>query len=202
MSTIVLPCSHPKASNIKQFLSAANKAPVPDENVQKLIPASDECFDQGWLFSSDVFNPFALFIDSKSGRQFPDNVNADDVKSFVGGANTKVESFEFADLPGNGKRAEHMKKIVEKAKNWPAEKVVKGSLLEAIRNDCYLYVYLNATKLAPSFAVDDNVMQLGEADSKRFLSFLRDGYGLVTAASSKAQELDVEDRRNSGGAAQ
>jgi hypothetical protein len=145
----------------------------------------------------------AFFIDSKSGRQFPDNVNADDVKSFVGDANTKVESFKLADLPGNGKRAEHMKKIVEKAKNWPAEKVVKGSLLEAIRNDCYLYVYLNATKSAPSFAVDGNVMQLGEADSKRFLSFLRDGYGLVTtAASSKAQELDVEDRRNSGGADQ
>jgi hypothetical protein len=212
MSTIVLPYSYPNTSNINQFISAANIAPDPDGNVQKLIPVSNECFDHGWLFSSafsyDPYPvrkfpncyPFALFIDSKSGRQFPDNVNAEDIKSFVADANTKVGSFQLTDLPGKGKQAEHMQKIVKEAKNWPAENVVKGSLLEALRNDCYVYVYLNTAKSAQSFAVDKNTIQLGEADSKRFLSFLRDGYKLARAASSKAQKLDEEDRLKSGGA--
>ena len=67
-------------------------------------------------------------------------------------------------------------------------------MLDALREGNYLYIYVNTNESASSFSVGDHVMQLGEIDSKRFLSFLHDSYRLVRTASTRAQDLDEQER--------
>jgi hypothetical protein len=108
--------------------------------------------------------------------------------------NTAPLLHKISDLPKNGKQALHLLKIASEAKKLDPASVRKGSLVEALREDNYLYIYVNTTQSAPSFAVDDHVMQVGEADSKRLLSFLLDSYRLVRSASTLAQALDTKER--------
>ena len=60
--------------------------------------------------------------------------------------------------------------VVGAAKAWASSEVVEGSLLQALRKDRFLYVYVDTATHSPSFAVGDHVVQLGERDSKRLLS--------------------------------
>lgn len=137
--------------------------------------------------------PFAIFIDVKSGTQYPSRGSDTEVAAEMRkDANTKQGCFELADLPKNGCRAEHMRTIANAAKKWDPAKVAKGSMLEALREDDYLYVYVSTRQSAPSFTVGHQVMQLGEADSKHFLSFLLDAYRLVRTASNAAQQPETK----------
>jgi len=83
-----------------------------------------------------------------------------------------------------------MLEIASEAKTWDQSTVQNGSLLEALREDNFLYIYVNTAEGVPSFAVGDHVMQLGEMHSKRLLSFMLDSYRLVRTASTAAQALD------------
>jgi hypothetical protein len=189
--------------SMQRFLSDANMAPAKAGHILEIKPVPDqECFDYGLLFSSGIEGkPFALFIDAKSGRQRRSEVTDTNIVSETGlpiSVNVNMNSlqgdFDFADLPKNGKQALHLLDIAKKAKKLDPAKVTKGSMLEALREDNYLYIYVNTTESASSFAVGDQVMQLGETDSKRLLSFLLDSYRLVRTASTRAQELDAKER--------
>ena len=103
--------------------------------------------------------------------------------------------YNFSDLPKNGKQALHLLGIAKRAKKLKPASVAKGSLVEALREGNYLYIYVNTTDSASSFAVDDHVMQLGGTDSKCLLSFLLDSYRLVRTASTISQALDAKERR-------
>jgi hypothetical protein len=200
LDELVLPDSY---ISMKRFLSDANVAPSISGDILELKPVSDqECFDYGLLFSSGIEGkPFALFIDAKSGRQRRSEVTDTNIVSDTGllisvnvNMNSRQGDFDFADLPNNGKQALHLLDIAKKAKKLDPAKVTKGSMLEALREDNYLYIYVNTTESVSSFAVGDQVMQLGETDSKRLLSFLLDSYRLVRTASTRAQELDAKER--------
>jgi hypothetical protein len=204
LDEVVLPGSY---ISMKRFLSDANVAPSISGDILELKPVPDqECFDYGLLFSSGIDGkPFAVFIDAKSGRQrrseFTDTkivletglpISVDvNMNSFQG-------DFNFADLPKNGTQALHLLKIANTAKTLDPAKVKKGSMLEALQEDSYLYIYVNTTESASSFAVNDHVMQLGETDSKCLLSFLLDSYRLVRTASTRAQALDEKERKAEG----
>ena len=190
--------------NMKRFLSDANVAPGVSGDILELKPVPDqECFDYGLLFSSGIDGkPFAVFIDAKSGRQRRSEFTDTKIVSETGlpisvdvNMNSFQGDFDFADLPKNGKQALHLLNIANTAKKWDPAKVTKGSMLEALQEDSYLYIYVNTTESASSFAVNDHVMQLGETDSKRLLSFLLDSYRLVRTASTRAQALDEKERK-------
>jgi hypothetical protein len=196
LDEIVLPNSHKK---MKQFLSAANVAPGKIGDILEIKPAPEqECFDHGYLISSGIDGkPFAIFVDEKSGREHRSEATDTNIVSETGlpisldiNMISPHKDFGFNDLPKNGKQALHLLNIAKRAKKWDSANVTKGSMLEALREDNYLYIYVNTTANALSFAVNDNVMQLGETNSKRLLSFLLDSYRLVRAASTRAQELD------------
>ena len=170
----------------KKFFSSANIEPSIVGNIFELLPFPDkECFDYGFLFSAAIEGkPFAVFIDTKSGRQLPSKV-----------VETKNQDFfNFSDFPSKGSQALHMLEIAKEAKAWDPATVKKNSLLEALREDNFLYVYVNTGESVPSFAVGDFVMQLGETDSKCLLSFLLEPYRLVRAASTLPQEFDKKER--------
>ena len=191
-------------NTMKRFLSNANVAPGISGDILELKPVPDqECFDYGLLFSSGIDGkPFAVFIDAKSGRQRRSEFTDTKIVSETGlpisvdvNTNSFQGDFDLADLPKNGKQALHLLKIANTAKILDPAKVKKGSMLEALQEDSYLYIYVNTTESASSFAVNDHVMQLGETDSKRLLSFLLDSYRLVRTASTLAQALDEKERK-------
>jgi hypothetical protein len=166
---------------MQRFLSDANMAPAKAGHILELKPVPDqECFDYGLLFSSGIDGkPFAVFIDAKSGRQHRSEFTDTKIVLETGlpisvdvNMNSFQGDFDFADLPKNGTQALHFLKIANTAKKWDPAKVTKGSMLEALQEDSYLYIYVNTTESASSFAVNDHVMQLGETDSKCLLSFL------------------------------
>ena len=130
--------------DIDRFLSTANVAPEISGSVLELKPFADrECFEYGLLFSSGFDGePFTLFIDVKSGIQYANEEIMADTGSSVD-ANTNQGGFDFSDLPKDGKQALHMRDISDRAKTWDPAKVAKGSLLEALRSDNYLYIYVN-----------------------------------------------------------
>ena len=198
LSKLVLPDSY---VSMKRFLSDANMPPSISGEIFELFPVPDkECFDYGLLFSSGIDGkPFAIFMDAKSGRQFLSENTVTRITSEANlsesvDVNTAPLLHKISDLPKNGKQALHLLQIASEAKKLDPASVRKGSLVEALREDNYLYIYVNTTQSAPSFAVDDHVMQVGEADSKRLLSFLLDSYRLVRSASTLAQALDAKER--------
>jgi len=187
-------------ANMNRFLSDANKAPFKKGDILELKPAPEkECFDYGFIFSSGIDGkPFAVFIDAKSGRQNRSEVTDTQIVSETSlsiseddvNMNSFQGDFDLTDLPKKGKQALHLLNISNMSKKWAPATVKKGSMLEALRSDNYLYIYINTTKSASSFAVGDHIMQLGEIDSKRFLSFFLDSYRLVRTGSTSAQDLD------------
>ena len=68
-------------------------------------------------------------------------------------------------------RATHMKNINNR------------SMLEALRQGNYAYIYVNPTIGTLSYAVNDHVMQLGEQDTMTLLSIFADSYRLVRVAA-------------------
>jgi len=193
-------------ANTKVFLSGANKAPAIKGDILELKPVPDkEFFDYGFMFSSGIDDkPFAVFIDAKSGRQYRSEATDTKIVSGTGlpisaevNMNSLIRDFDFTDLPKNGKQALHLLDIAKMSKKWTPSTVKKGSMLDALREDNYVYIYINTAKSTSSFAVGDHVMQLGEIDSKRFLSFLLDSYRLVRTASTSAQDLDIKNKRES-----
>ena len=195
-------------SGVKKFLSSANVAPSVEGRILQLRPVPDsECFDYGVTLSLEASGkPFAIFMEAKSGRQYPSEAVCTSITSEAGlsgsgsvGANASQGGFGFPDLPNGGKHARHLlENITDIAKTCDLTKIAKGSMLEALREGNFLYIYVNTSKSAPSFAVGDHVMQLGEADSKHLLSFLLDSYRLVRTASTPAQDLDAKERRRGG----
>ena len=191
-------------ANMNRFLLDANKAPFKKGDILELKPAPEkECFDYGFIFSSGIDGkPFAVFIDAKSGRQNRSEVTDTQIVSETSlsiseddvNMNSFQGDFDLTDLPKKGKQALHLLNISNMSKDWAPATVKKGSMLEALRSDNYLYIYINTTKSASSFAVGDHIMQLGEIDSKRFLSFLLDSYRLARTASTTAQDLDVKEQ--------
>jgi hypothetical protein len=194
-------------ANMNRFLSDANKAPFEKGDILELKPAPEkECFDYGFIFSSGIDGkPFAVFIDAKSGLQNRSEVTDTQIVSenilSISEDDVNMNSFQgdfnLTDLPKKGKQALHLLNISNMSKDWAPASVKKGSMLEALRSDNYLYIYINTAKSTSSFAVGDHVMQLGEIDSKRFLSFLLDSYRLVRTASTSAQDLDIKNKRES-----
>ena len=189
--------------SMESFLSDANKAPAIKGDILELKPVPDkECFDYGFMFSSGIDGkPFAVFIDAKSGRQYRSEATDTKIVSGTGlpisaevNMNPPKRDFKFADFSKNGKQALHLLDIAKVSKEWDPATVKKGSMLDALREGNYLYIYVNTNESASSFAVGDHVMQLGEIDSKRFLSFLYDSYRLVRTASTRAQDLDEQER--------
>jgi hypothetical protein len=163
--------------HIKNFLSQANSTFSIDDDILTLSPDIKECFDYGLMFytkRSRCSTPFAIFIDTKSGN--PAGTGANNTHL------TKTQSvFTINDLPKNGKQALHLMDIANRATHM--KNINNRSMLEALRRGSYLYIYVNSTIGAPSYAVNDHVIQLGERDTKSLLSFFADSYRLVRVAA-------------------
>jgi hypothetical protein len=177
LNTVNLPVSY---ANISQFLSDSNVMSIYWDSVTELVPVPDEeCFDYA-LLSSLSYNawPLAIFF-----KVEPDA----DVT-----ASTKESGFNYTDLPENGKHALHMRNIADMAKKWDSGKVASGSLLEVLREDRYIYVYINTAKSSPSFVVGNEVLHLGEAATMHILSFVQDAYRRVKIAADAAHTQDPD----------
>ena len=163
--------------HVKKFLSQANSTFSIDDEILTLSPDTKECFDYGLMFYTKGLRcstPFAIFIDTKSGN--PAGTGANNTHL------TKTQSvFTINDLPKNGKQALHLMDIANRSTQM--KEVNNRSLLEALRRGSYLYIYVNSTIGAPSYAVNDHVIQLGERDTKSLLSFFADSYRLVRVAA-------------------
>jgi hypothetical protein len=171
LTTINLPVSY---ADISQFLSDSNIMSIKRDSVAELVPIPDEeCFDYGLLFSFFLYDGQALAV------FFKVEPDADVMPS------AKERGFAYTDLPENGKHALHMRDIADMAKKWDAEKVASGSLLEALRADNYVYIYINTAKSSPSFVVGNEVLHLGEADSMNILSFVQEAYRRVKIAAKE-----------------
>jgi hypothetical protein len=181
---------HDSYLSMKNFLSDANISPEISGDIMELKPAADkESFDNGIMLTSGKDGKsIVVVIEIKSGRQLPyatTDISGNESVSFC-----ENKKYNFDDLPKNGKQALHFLNIVNEAKKLDASTVKSGSLLEALREGNFVYIYVTTAENAPSFAVGDHVMQLGETHSKRLLSFLVDSYRLVRTASTAAQALD------------
>ena len=109
-----------------------------------------------------------------------------------------MTEFTMADMPLSGKQANYVKELAGKALKWSETNgitVKEASALDALINNKYVYVYFETTPGSASFAArdDDCVMQLGEADVKKFLSFLGCLYTFVRASCRESQTLDALD---------
>jgi hypothetical protein len=153
------------------FLRDANVTPGRIFDIMQIIPSPDECFDYGFMvYSAYDKKPFAVFINTKSGREINNEVDtANSIQSI-----DKIK-FDYCDLLKGGEQAKHLLKKASSS-SLGKRKVIEGSLLEALKNKNFLYIYVNTSKDSISFGVNDNVMQLGEIDSKHLLSFLLDAY--------------------------
>ena len=171
----------------QNFLSNTNMAPGRQGNgdVIEIIPSLGECFDYGFMvFSALDSKPFAVFIDTKSGKEYPEEVNDTFSNSTVNSIeykdNDKIK-FDFKDLPDGGIQATYILNIIDSISlAKPNINVADGSLFETLKNKNFLYIYVTTAKESISFGVDDNVMQLGELNSHNLLSFFLDAYRIVT----------------------
>ena len=79
-----------------------------------------------------------------------------------------------------------------------SSKVVEGSLLDALRKDSFLYVYVNTAAGSPTFSVGDHALQLGEGDSKRLLSVFYPMYQFARSSSRVSQNEDIKEKKKLG----
>jgi hypothetical protein len=175
--------------NEDEFFTALNNTVIKPGDVVEFITDPQECCD-GLIFVHTSNGPLLLFHDEKS-RKVPIAFN--EVHQEI--SKTK---FMMADMPKNGKQADHVKKLVEKAQKLQKDGKIpinESSALEALINNKYVYVYFETTPGSVSFAASDNdcVMQLGETDVKKMLSFLGCLYTFVRASCQEAQKLDKLD---------
>jgi hypothetical protein len=76
LAKINLSDSH--SNNASQFFIDANMPPGRNQigDIMQIIPSPGECFDYGFMVYSALNNkPFAVFIDTKSGREHDNKVN-------------------------------------------------------------------------------------------------------------------------------
>ncbi|RYY83933.1 hypothetical protein EON63_10245 [archaeon] len=79
-----------------------------------------------------------------------------------------VKKLGWKDLPSrndqeHGKQAKHLLELARLAKKRDASSVRQGSLLDDLRRERFLFVYLRAETDQPTFGVDNHVLQVGMA---------------------------------------
>jgi len=157
--------------NLTDFLSCTNTAPQRKSGILEVVFAGNECCSWGYLFKfAHTEEPFVLLFDVESSRQYRTGDTHAVVVQTDAPVGVDKTKFAMSDFPEGGKRASKFMEIVDAAKAWGSSKVVEGSLLQALREDKFLYVYVNTATDSPTCAVGDHTMQLGEGDSKRLLS--------------------------------
>ena len=150
-----------------------------DEEIVEILPAKGECFDAGWLLpqSGAPTKPFALLLECKSR-----DINIiEDIRNIIKPLRT-TGPFGRGDLPVNGKQAEYFRDTIATAKgeiNAGNITLTPGSLLEALVQGRYLYVYLDTFDKCGSMTVGDNILLMRSTDSKRYLSFYYDFFRLL-----------------------
>jgi len=150
-----------------------------DEEIVEILPAKGECFDAGWLLpqSGAPTKPFALLLECKSR-----DINIiEDIRNIIKPLRT-TGPFGRGDLPVNGKQAEYFRDTIATAKGEIDAgniTLTPGSLLEALVQGRYLYVYLDTFDKCGSITVGDNILLMRSTDSKLFLSFYHDFFRLL-----------------------
>ena len=168
------------------FFRALNDAVIMPGEVIEFITKKGECLDGLLLLDSDL-GPVLLAHDEKS-RKVPFGLKAQRVESTKGPST-------MADMPGNGEQANRVKMLAENARRWSEKNnvaVKKSSALEALIKNAYIFVYFETAENSVSFEASDNncVMQLGEHDVKKMLSFFGDLYTFIRGSSRESQALD------------
>ena len=194
LANVMLPSSYDDKTSFynfflgkNDFFIALNDAVIEKGGVIEFITNAKECFDGLLLLDSDL-GPVLLAHEEKS-RKVPRN----DTKR---PKSTKKRSpSTMADMPKEGKQANRVKFLAEKARRWSEENnvaVKKSSALEALIKDAYVFVYFETAHDSVSFEASDNdcVMQLGERDVKKMLSFFGDLYTFIRGSSPQSQALD------------
>jgi len=157
------------------FFADMNVKDWNDGRVVELIPSKGECFDAGWLLpqSGAPTKPFALLLECTSR-----DINI----TRASRARDRLRDFGYADLPGDGTKAEYFINTVAVAQTeLDAGNIAltPGSVLEALVEGRYLYVYLDTSDEYGSIAVGDNILLMRSTDSKRYLSFYYDFFRLL-----------------------
>ena len=195
LTKLTLPDSH--EDDGRHFLSAANWKSEKLKDIVELKLNGKEACDSGWMFSTARDKkPFVLFLQCKSKR--PSSGDITDKAHWEGIESSELVNtmnFTCSDLPQKGRQFLHLSELI---KHDIAPKAKKGTMLEALQQGNYLYIYLETDVGSPSFAVSDHVMQLGAKDAMNFLSFLYDPYQFVRGTSFMPQKLDDNDRRHFG----
>ena len=143
-----------------------------DEEIVEIFPSKGECFDAGWLLpqSGAPTKPFALLLECASR-----DIDVVDVTQTTG-------PIRRGDLPVEGKQTEYFRNTIASAKGEIDAgniTLTPGSLLEALVEGRYLYVYLDTSDEYDSITVGDNVLLMRSTDSKRYLSFYYDFFRLL-----------------------
>ena len=150
-----------------------------DEEIVEILPAKGEFFDAGWLLpqSGAPGKPFTLLLECKSR----DIDISEDTRNIIKPLRT-TGPFGSGDLPVNGKQTEYFREMIATAKGGIESRnitLTPGSLLEALVEGRYLYVYLDTSDEYGSIAVGDNILLMRSTDSKRYLSFYYDFFRLL-----------------------
>eukprot|EP01042_Synura_sphagnicola_P002266 gene2266-2708_t len=180
----------PEDHEHRAILDASNeimwKTTGGEEGIIKLVPTSTECFDSGWLIPQKALSkkPIALFMACKSrAGTTPPTLEAEHGKINAPHLNAHIvmgneEPRTVGDLPSE--QARRFETLVTAARyRDKASKSAKGSLLEALVEGRYLFVYLVTSVDSQSFAVGDNTVVLQGVDAKCYLSFFYDFYRLL-----------------------
>jgi hypothetical protein len=170
----------------QDFLQTASTVVLKnDVSFMKVILHPGECADGMWIIRDKDSNPFVLAVDCKS-RQIGRSISTKSSSSESGAA--------MNDLPGRGSRALHFLNMAKDATAWPVKDVQAGSMLDALREGRFLYVYVS-TQAESTFGVGDHILHMGRADSERFLSFFKSYYMLHRSSSSSAEAEAARDEK-------
>eukprot|EP01042_Synura_sphagnicola_P036802 gene36802-biopygen27676 len=150
-----------------------------DEEIVEILPAKGEFFDAGWLLpqSGAPGKPFALLLECKSR----DIDISEDTRNIIKPPRT-TGPFGRGDLPVKGKQTEYFREIIATAKgeiDTGNITLTPGSLLEALVEGRYLYVYLDTSDKDGSITVGDNILLMRRTESKQYLSFYYDFFRLL-----------------------
>ena len=143
-----------------------------DEEIVEIFPSKGECFNAGWLLpqSGAPTKPFALLLECASR-----DIDVVEETQTTG-------PIRRGDLPVEGKQTEYFRNTIASAKGEIDAgniTLTPGSLLEALVEGRYLYVYLDTSDEYDSITVGDNVLLMRSTDSKRYLSFYYDFFRLL-----------------------
>eukprot|EP01042_Synura_sphagnicola_P036483 gene36483-biopygen7062 len=173
-----------------RFFAQMNDKFWGDGEVVKLSSMEGECFDAGWLLPPlhTPTKPMALLLDCKAGVGTTATPSQDTKRTNRGDS---FRVFGYNDLPDQGKKAEYFTNIIAIAKSEVDAgniTLTPGSLLEALVEGRYLYVYLDSTSdQDESITVGDNILFLRGVDSKRYLSFFYDFFRLLSGGDARSK---------------